>query len=160
MTRNTSRLTFAAIWEKPPGTMTAQTDLERILVEGARLPLAHWRSNFFFMGGLNRTLSTLTRGQFPAKADPDGTHPVFALHPVAGGAGFAACPCSSSGRNNLKWVNRNTKLLHTGYLMEKTSYIIDRIRFNIPASEASKLRFRGEVPQSAIQTISRTGSHL
>ena len=158
MTRNTSRPTFDSIWGKPTGTMTAQTDIERILVDGARLPLAYWRSNFFFMGGLNRTLSTLTRGQFPAKADPDGTHPVFALHPVAGGAGFAACPCSTSGRNSLKWVNRNTKLLHTGYLMERTSYILDRIRFNIPASEASKLRFKGEVPQSAIQTIPQTGS--
>ncbi len=142
MDKKKSRLTFDAIWEKPRRSLSAQTDLDLVLVDGVHLPLAQWRENFFFMGGPNQMFKTLTRGNFPAKADPEGTHPVFALKPVAGGIGFAACPCSSSGRNNRKWVDRGTALIHTGYVMKKTCYIIDRFRFNMPPSEALKLVFQ------------------
>lgn len=157
MSKPSSATTFDNIWGHPRRTMTADTDLELVLVDNARIPLAFWRKNFFFKGGRNQTLHSLTQGIFPAKADPMGTHPVFALKPIAGGIGFRACPCSSSGGSN-RWVNKNTKLLHTGFAMDKTSYIIDSIPFTIPASQAKTLAFKGEVSASDIQTRQQAGA--
>ncbi|NDY73839.1 hypothetical protein DO021_18915 [Desulfobacter hydrogenophilus] len=153
MSETSSKLTFDSIWGKQRRTMTADTDLELVLVDGARLPLSLWRKHFFFKGGLNLTLKTLTRGIFPAKANPKGTHPIVALNPVAGGIGFSVCPCSSSGYRHKTWVDKGTSLFYTGHIMEKTTYFVDHIRFNIPASEAVKLRFKGEIPVNAIQAI-------
>lgn len=91
MIDQTIRMTFDSLWDKGKRTtVTADTDLERVLVDGARIPLLYWRQNFFFMGAKNEGLSTLTRGEFPAKADPAGSHPVFALKPVAGRSGKMA----------------------------------------------------------------------
>jgi len=157
MSKPSSATTFDNIWGYPRRTMTAESDLERVLVDNARIPLAFWRKNFFFKGGRNQTLHTLTQGTFPAKADPRGTHPVFALKPIAGGIGFRVCPCSSSGGSN-RWVNKNTRLLHTGFAMDKTSYIIDRIPFTVPASQAETLAFKGEVSASDIQTRQQAGA--
>lgn len=157
MPNTSSATTFDNIWGQPRRTMTADTHLELVLVNNARIPLAFWRENFFFKGGRNQTLHTLTKGQFPAKADPQGTHPVFALKPVAGGIGFRVYPCSSSGKSN-RWIDKHTKLLHTDFAIEKTSYIIDRIPFTIPASQATTLAFKGEVLASDIKTRQKAGA--
>ena len=157
MAQISSSTTFDNIWGLPRRTMTADTDLELVLVDNARIPLVFWRENFFFKGGRNQTLQTLTRGKFPAKADPRGTHPVFALKPLVGGIGFRVFPCSSSGGSK-RWIDKNTKLLHTGYTMDRMSYIIDRIPFTIPASQATTLAFKGEVLASDIKTRQGAGA--
>ena len=154
MSETSSATLFDNIWGYPRKTMTADTDLELVLVDNARIPMAFWRKNFFFKGGNNQTIYTLTRGIFPAKADPRGTHPVLALKPIAGGLGFRVCPCSSSGRSK-RMIDKDSKLLHTGYIMDKTSYIIDRIPLTMPASQAKTLAFKGEVLASDIKTGQR-----
>lgn len=153
MTQKESHLTYGAVWGTRSRTLTAENNLDLVLGSTTHLPVKYWRKNFFFKGGRNEILRTLTRGEFPAKADPEGSHPVFALKPVLNHAGFVVCPCSSSGWKKRTWVNKGTPLLHTGYIMEKTTYIVDLIQFNFPASEALKLKFMGEVPEQAVQSI-------
>ena len=100
----------------------------------------------------------MTGGQFPAKADPKGTHPVFALKPVIHGAGFEVCPCSSSAWKKRKWIAKGTPLLYTGNIMEKTTYIVEQIRFNLPVTEAMKLRFMGQVADPDIHSTPKETS--
>ncbi len=146
-----SELTFDSIWGEPPGTMTAKTDLERVLVDGSRIPILHWRKNFFFKGALNESLKTLSKGEFPAKADLKGTHPVFALKPVLDKTGFVVWPCSSKSWRKDRWIEKGTQLLHTGYKMDKTSYLVSTTRIILTPLEAKKVRFKGEVDQDDIQ---------
>ncbi len=149
-----SKTAYSSIWDRDPGTITAKKDLELILGSVKNLPLEYWRANFFFKGADNKELYSFTQGRFPVKGNHAGTHPVFALKPVLGGAGFTVCPCSSAWqKRKTKWIEKGTRLLHTGKIMDKRSYLIKQIRFNIPASEAVKLRFMGEVPEAAIMPV-------
>jgi len=153
MTDKKKSLSYDAIWGKSSQTLMADKNLDLILGSVTHLPLKYWRKNFFFKGGLNSELKTMTRGEFPAKADPNGTHPVFALKPVADGAGFEVCPCSSSAWNKQKWIKKGTRFLYTGKILDRTSYIVEYIRFNLPASEAMKLWFMGQVADPDIHSI-------
>jgi hypothetical protein len=155
MTDKKKSLTYDSIWKKSPSTPTADKNLDLILGSAINLPLKYWRKNFFFKGGRNSKLKTMTEGKFPVKADPEGTHPVFALKQVANGSGFEVCPCSSSAWKRQKWVAKGTQLLHTGKIMEKTTYLVEQIRFNLPASEAMNLRFMGRVADQDIHSIKR-----
>ena len=159
MTDKKTLLTYDTLWGKSSPTMTADKNLDLILGSVTHLPLKYWRRNFFFKGGLNSTFKTMTQGQFPVKADPKGTHPVFALKPVAHGAGFKVCPCSSSAWKKLKWIKKGTQLLHTERIMEKTSYLVEHIQFNMPVSESIKLRFMGEVDDHDIHSIKKGVDH-
>ena len=159
MTDKKTLLTYDTFWDKASPTMTADNNLDLILGSVTHLPLKYWRRNFFFKGGLNSTFKTMTQGQFPVKADPKGTHPVFALKPVAHGAGFKVCPCSSSAWKKLKWIKKGTQLLHTERIMEKTSYLVEHIQFNMPVSESIKLRFMGEVNDHDIHSIKKGVDH-
>ena len=159
MTVKKESLTYDALWGKSSPTPTADKNLDLILGSATHLPLKYWRQNFFFKGGLNSALKTMTQGKFPVKADPKGTHPVFALKPLAQGAGFEVCPCSSSAWKKYKWIEKGTQLLHTGRIMERTSYLVEQIRFNLPASESMNLRFMGQVADSDIRSIQRGDAH-
>jgi hypothetical protein len=152
----TKRLTFQDLWGIQKRTPTAINDLDLILPSVTSLPLAHWRKNFFFKGMKDDQLADVTHGDFPATPKIQGTHPVFALKPVLNHLGFVVCPCSSQPQySKVPWIEKGTRLLHTNHEMDRRSYLITHIRFNMPASAASQLRFQGEVAPSDIISPSR-----
>ncbi|MBW1735827.1 MAG: hypothetical protein JRJ71_15835 [Deltaproteobacteria bacterium] len=109
----------------------------------------------FFTGARDIELVGLTDGRFPATPRRRGSHPVFSLGRLPQNAGCAVCPCSSRrpyGRSEYLWIREGCTLLHTGYVMDRDSFIIKRLRFNIPAGIAYGLRFRGEVPDTCIES--------
>jgi len=135
--------------------LAADTGLAAVLVDGARLPLKHWRERFFFTGGPDPMLYAITGGRFPRTPDPGKTHPVFALSGLPDGAGFRVCPCSSKkpapGKAGLA-IRKGCILTHTGHVMDRRSHLITHVTFNIPPSVARDLRFRGEVPEDCIES--------
>ncbi|EMS80225.1 hypothetical protein [Desulfotignum phosphitoxidans] len=152
----TNRLTFQDLWGYRKKTLTAANDLDLILPSVTSLPLVWWRKNFFFKGMADTRLAEETRGDFPAIPKIQGTHPVFALKPVLNHIGFVVCPCSSQPQySKVPWIEKGTRLLHTNHEMDRRSYLITHIRFNMPASAASQLRFQGEVTPSDIISPSR-----
>ena len=152
----TKRLTFQDLWGFRKKTPTAVTDLELILPSVISLPMAYWRKNFFFKGMTDSRLAEETHGDFPAIPKKQGTHPVFTLKPVLNHIGFVVCPCSSQPQySKVPWIEKGTRLLHTRHEMDRRSYLITHIRFNMPASVATQLRFQGEVSQSDIIAPSR-----
>lgn len=152
----TNRLTFQDLWGIREKTPTAANDLDLILPSAISLPLPYWRRNFFFKGMADSRLAEETRGDFPAIPKRKGTHPVFALKPVLDQIGFTVCPCSSQPQYSMvPWIEKGTRLLHTNHEMDRRSYLITHIRFNMPASVASQLRFQGEVRQGDIVSPSR-----
>lgn len=161
MNVNKTSITYEALWKKSSSrpTPTANENLDLILGSVTHLPLRYWKKNFFFKGGVNSSLREMTLGRFPAKADPRGTHPVFAIRQVANGAGFEVCPCSSSPRQRQKWIQKGTRLLYTGNTMDKTTYLVEQIRFNMPLTESIKLRFMGEVAPHDIHSTQKGELH-
>jgi hypothetical protein len=154
MTAN--RLTFQDLWGYRKKTPTAANDLDLILPSTISLPLAYWRKNFFFKGMTDTRLAEETQGDFPAVPKNQGTHPVFALKPVLEHIGFVVCPCSSQPQYSpVPWIEKGTRLRHTHHEMDRRSYLVTHIRFNMPASVATQLRFQGEVSQSDIVSPSR-----
>jgi hypothetical protein len=147
----TNQLTFQKLWGYRKKTPTAANDLDLILPSTISLPLAYWRKNFFFKGMTDNRLAEETRGDFPAIPKKKGTHPVFALKPVLNHIGFVVCPSSSQPQHpRVPWIEKGTRLLHTDHEMNRRSYLITHIRFNMPASVATQLRFQGEVRQGDI----------
>lgn len=150
----------------PPASVTAATGLEAILVEGARLPLRYWRSRFFFTGGRDPDLFEATGGRFPVTPVADKTHPVFAIKPLPDGAGCRVCPCSSkkpfrkADRQKARSIPGGCVLNHTGFVTDRRSYLIESVTFNIPASVARNLRFRGEVPETCIELPDNSEGNL
>lgn len=152
----TKRLTFQDLWGYRSKTLTAAEDLDVILGSVTSLPVIYWRKNFFFKGMTDGRLAELTEGDFPAIPKKQGTHPVFALKPVLNHIGFVVCPCSSQPQYlKVPWIKKGTRLLHTNQEMDRQSYIVNHIQFNIPASVATQLRFQGEVCQGDIIFPSR-----
>jgi hypothetical protein len=149
-------LSFQDLWGFQEKTPTAANDLDLILPSVISLPLTWWRKNFFFKGMTDERLSEETRGDFPAIPKKQGTHPVFALKPVLNHIGFVVCPCSSQLQYlKVPWIEKGTRLLHTHHEMDRRSYLITHIQFNMPASVATQLRFQGEVAHSDIISPSR-----
>jgi hypothetical protein len=152
----TKRLNFQDLWGYRKKTPTAANDLDLILGSVFSLPLAYWRKNFFFKGMTDDQLAEATLGNFPATPKKQGTHPVFALKPVLNHIGFVVCPCSSQPQYSpVPWIEKGTRLLHTNHEMDRRSYLVNHIQFNMPASMASRLRFQGEVSQIDIITPPR-----
>jgi len=149
-------LTFQDLWGHRSKTLTAAEDLDVILVSVTSLPLPYWRKNFFFKGMTDDRLAETTHGNFPATPKKQGTHPVFAMKPVLNHIGFVVCPCSSQPQYSpVPWIEKGTRLLHTNRKMDRRSYLVNHIQFNMPASVASRLRFQGEVSQIDIITPPR-----
>ena len=141
------------LWKEKLAVSIAKKNPDLILGSIKSLPLEYWRKNFFFKGAPNKSIGEWTRGLFADKAAPDGTHPVFALKPILSYSGFKVCPCSSSAqRKHSRWIAKGTKLLHTNICMDKKSFLVESLPFNIPSLEAGKLRFLGEVPENAIRS--------
>lgn len=138
---------------------TADSTLETILGSVINLPLSYWRPGFFFVGADDNGLKKMTGNRFPEKLVTGKTHPVIALHPVSMNAGFGVCPCSSKipfRQKRYRYIRKGCQLLHTRKVMDRNSYLIEHVRFNIPSSVASRLRFFGEVPESCIVNSDET----
>ena len=141
------------VWKEKLAVSIAEKNSDLILGSVRFLPLEYWRKNFFFKGAPDKNLEKWTGGRFIARKTPDGTHPVFALKPIGASAGFKVCPCSSSyqGKHS-RWIEKGTRLLHTDIPMDKKSFLVERLHFNIPQLEAGSLRFMGEVPENDIRS--------
>lgn len=128
--------------------------VEAILPAVTHLPLRFWKPRMFFMGAEDRQLKELSEGRFPSHVVPRKTHPVFALRPLQGAPGFQVCPCSSQRPyrgKEFRYVTKGCRLLHTNHMMDRDSYLVETVRFNIPPRFAHRLRFRGEVPESCLK---------
>ncbi|MDD5204085.1 MAG: hypothetical protein PHS17_01615 [Desulfobacterales bacterium] len=107
----------------------------------------------FFRGLPDKLAYEWSGGQFPAKPG-SGNHPVFSSKPLPDGTGFRVCPCSSKrpfDEKSFRFIRKGCRLLHTGYTMDRNSYLIEKIRLNIPRTLAHRLRFLGEVPEECIR---------
>ena len=150
-----SKLTGSALWQNPGGSVTAEKDLDLILGSVKNLPILYWRPSFFFFGARDEDLSDLTDHRFPAKLVPGRSHPVFSLRPLPNDVGFKVCPCTSKTpriRSSFRFIQKGCLLDYTGYEMDRKSYLIEGITFNIPRSVAIGLRFRGKVPSECLIT--------
>ena len=140
------------IWSFPSRTMTAQKDLEAILGSVAGLPLPYWKERMFFRGLPDRSALNLSGGRFPA-GPIRGTHPVFSLTPQPNGVGFKVCPCSSKKpyhQGKFRYIRKGCRLIYTGHTLDRNSYLVEKVQFNIPRSIAVELRFMGQVPEACI----------
>jgi hypothetical protein len=144
------------IWSRPGRTLTAKKDIGLILASVKNLPVIYWRPFFFFTGAKDADFISLTTGEFPVTTLPGKTHPVIALKPLPDGAGYRVNPCSSQRPrhcNTLYFIKKGCRLAHTGHEMDRNSFVIAHIEVPLPASIASTLRFRGEVPVACIETL-------
>ena len=146
------------LWSSGLATMTADKNLDIILGSVVRLPLRNWRKNFFFTGAKDEEFLELTENKFPLKSVPNKRHPVFAIKSLPENAGFKVCPCSSkqpSKKREYRYIKKGCRLLYTNHLMDRHSYLVEEVSFNIPQSIACILRFRGEVPNNCIKSVLR-----
>ena len=135
-------------------TVTADTHLELVLGSAHNLPLKYWKSNSFFFDAKDQELHRLTDGAFPKKLAARKSHPVFALYSLPNGIGFKVCPCSSKKPfdcSEFRFIAKDCRLEHTGYKMDRNSYLVESVEFNIPRSLAYKLWFKGLVPASCLK---------
>lgn len=142
------------IWTKNPSSDAIWKNIEQILGAVNRLPLQYWKPNMFFVGAQDKTLSELTQGRFPAKQSKRKTHPVFSLEQLPLKTGFKVCPCSSkppSQQNRCRYIKKGCRLIYTGHLMDRNSYLVEKVVFNIPSSVAHRMRFRGRVPEECLK---------
>jgi hypothetical protein len=150
--RGESALKPTSFWSSRPLTMTAERDLEAILGSVTGLPLLYWKERMFFRGLPDRAALNLSEGRFPA-GPIRGTHPVFSLQAQPDGVGFRVCPCSSKRpyhADNCRYIRKGCRLLYTSHTMDRSSYLVEKIPFNIPRSMATELRFMGQVPEDCI----------
>jgi len=142
------------LWPAKSKSISADKDLEKILGGVTRLPLKYWKERMFFLGARDDELFKLTGGHFPAKRLRNHRHPVFSLKPLPDSIGFMVCPCFSKrpyAERKYRYIKKGCRLLHTGHVMDRNSYLVEALRFNIPSSLASDLRFKGEAPEECIR---------
>lgn len=107
----------------------------------------------FFTGAADRGLHPLTEGRFPAAPPTSKKRPVFALKSLPHASGFKVCPCSTKVPFNLdrpRYIRQGCTLLPTGRRVERDSYLVENITFNIPPPMALSLRFLGIVPDECL----------
>lgn len=145
-------------WRKTKDTVQAKDNIELFLVENAGIPLSFWRKSFFFFGALDEDLHRLSGGRFSREVFLGKTHPVFCLGILPHGVGATACPCSSIPpfkAENYRFIRKGCRLLHTGYLMDRNSHLIESCHFNVPRSFAPRLSFKGEIPDKCLVEFHR-----
>jgi len=149
-----NRIHGRQFWSSTGGNAAMDRNIEKILGAVTKLPLKYWKPGMFFVGAKDTELSLLTQGRFPAKQVKRKTHPVFSLERLPSNAGFKVCPCSSRTpyqQKRFRFIKKGCRLLHTYHLMDRNSYLVERLTFNIPSSVAFRLRFRGEVPDGCLK---------
>lgn len=140
-------------WSKEPKGDMVEENILQVLGAVSGLPLRYWKPKMIFSGAPDKTLSALTFGQFPKKVVPGKTHPVFSMRELPDRVGFSVCPCTSKkpfGQKAIRFIKKGCRLLHKNQFTDRDSYILDSLRFNMPASVAFRLRFRGGVPDKCI----------
>jgi hypothetical protein len=132
---------------------TASRHLEDVLGATVNLPLRYWRPNMLFSGAPDDRLRRLTAGLFPLRLVKNKTHPLFCLHVLPDTVGCRVCPCTSSQPRRgvpQRFIRRGCVLSFTRRIMDRDSYLVDEIVFNLPADLAFRLRFRGRVPEECL----------
>jgi len=141
-------------WSSKREDSAVDRNIEKILGAVTNLPLRYWKPHMFFTGAKDMELASLTQGHFPAKKIKRKTHPIFSLEQLPLNTGFRVCPCSSKmpfQQKGFRFIRKGCSLLHTGHVMDRNSYLIEKVIFNIPSSVAYRLRFRGEVPGKCLK---------
>lgn len=141
------------LWSSRSRPMTAKNGLEEILASVTGLPVSYWKERMFFRGLKDSSAFELTGGRFPARPG-QGTHPVFSLKALPDGIGFKVCPCSSKkpyDQRTHRYISEGCRLLYTGHAVDRNSYLIEKIQFNIPRGREPGLRFLGQVPEECIR---------
>ena len=149
-----SMLDARHLWSARSRTLTAPRDLAVVLGSVVNLPMKYWQPNFFFFGAPDHRLSQLSSGAFPAVTVPGKSHPVFTLRSLPDGVGFTVCPCSSKGPFDVekyRFIRKGCHLGHSRYEMDRNSYLVEKIRINMPPDTGGRLRFKGEVPEKCIE---------
>jgi len=146
-------------WEKRPHDAPESANIERvdrILGSVVHLPLRYWKPSMFFAGAGDTDLAGLTAGRFPETPRRNGTHPVFSLAALPSGVGFQVCPCSSKRpfkTKEYRYISKECELLYTRHRMDRDSFLIEAVRFNIPESVAWRVRFKGLVPDRCVKRV-------
>ena len=142
------------LWSESSNEDMLAENVEAVLGAVTHLPVKFWKPNMFFTGARDADLSDLTNGKFPKKLVSRKSHPVFSLRKLPQDIGFTVCPCTSSrpyGRDRFRWIRKGCTLSHTNHVMDRNSFLVEQIRFNILRSVAYRLRFRGEVPDRCVK---------
>jgi hypothetical protein len=158
--RKAGTLEISNLWPKQSRSLTAEINLDHVLGATLNLPLKYWRPRFYFTGAPDETLHELSDGEFPAAKTParfsHKTHPILALKSLPDTVGFKVSPCSSQKpyrMGRFRYIRGGCRLRYTGHVMDRDSYIVDKVRFNIPSSVAYRLRFLGEVPEACLTEL-------
>jgi len=145
------KTTFAEMMRSLPPKVQPPRLLEDLGSNVIRLPFKSWEERFYFRGALNTALREKT-GMFPAKLGKAGeTHPVYLLRKI-GNYGFQACPCTSRPQSKARFVRRGCVMEYTNRKMDKDSYILDQMAFNLTEADAFRrdLVFFGRVPENCL----------
>jgi len=158
--KKAAALEITDLWPMQSRSLTAEKSLDRVLGATLNLPLKYWRPRFYFTGAPDETIHELSGCEFPAAKPPaqlfHHTHPILALKSLPGTVGFKVSPCSSQKpyrRGRFRYIRAGCRLRYTDHVMDRDSYIIDNVRFNIPPSVAYRLRFFGEVPEACLADL-------
>lgn len=149
-----SNLEGRELWAKKPASLTAAQHLDIVLGSVRNLPLRYWRSGFYFFRADDEKLLELSSRHFPKKLVSGKSHPIYSLHRLPDQAGFKVCPCSSKtpfNKKRFRYINKGCRLMHTHYQMDRDSFLIEAVKFNIPPPMAYRLLFKGEVPAECLQ---------
>ncbi len=99
----------------------------------------------------DETIHGLSDQRFPGKVISFKRRPIFCLKVLPNNIGAEVCPCSTQKQyKKSRYIRKDCRLEYTGYIMDKKSFLVERIRFNIPSFSAGKLTFRGKVPAGCI----------
>jgi len=142
------------LWSTPSPSENLRRNVEAVLGAVTHLPVKFWKPHMFFTGAKDEDLDSFTYGQFPKTTVSGKSHPVFSLRKLPENVGFTVCPCTSSRPFKLakyRWINKGCKLRHTNHVMDRNSFLVEKVRFNVPRSVAYRLRFRGEVPDRCLK---------
>lgn len=145
---------YFELWKSHRSTPTADKNLSLILGSVKYLPMPYWKPLFFFMGAKDEELMILTSGRFPLTTQPGKTHPVISLKPLPDKAGYKVNPCSSvrPWKHNVAFfISKGCRLKHTGYEMDRDSFIVEHIEVPLPARLGAGLTFKGEVPPECVK---------
>jgi hypothetical protein len=141
---------FTAIWTTG-SVSTPGMNFQQILSHSTSLPVRYWQPDFYFWGMLDETIHGLSDQRFPGKIIPFKRRPIFCMRVLPNNIGAEVCPCSTQKQYiKSRCIRKGCQLEYTGHVMDKKSYLVERIRFNIPSFSAGKLSFRGKVPAKCI----------
>ena len=94
-----------------------------------------WEERLFFTEMRNSDIADMTAGLFGDVRNPYGTHPVFLLRRIELGS-FEFCPCSTKDYNKDKasYIGQNSRTSPNGFRVDKNSYILHFLSFNLSSS--------------------------